>query len=218
MAPAGRSRASGTANVASRGPITLPNYQPTEHPLNENAQHALHDLPRNHKLDSLKHKFRAANGHLTQAAADINDRFQIHDVQNEKRKARKTTQSSQDSHGEEDKVLDEMRQRTNDMTQSLEGSVRKIIDASEELAGVERALKELDSNVTAGRGVLAPTQSTLGTSQFRQNQRRRVADPDDEDSDVEEEPPTDGENALESLKKRIGKHRAAQQALSMADR
>ena len=220
MPSSARSRPAATPNRQVRGPTPLPVYEPPQHPLNETAQRALQDLPRNHKLDSLKAKLRVANNRLTQAAADVNDRYSIKNAEQEKRRIRREKQGSQESNEDEDRMLNAMKNDTDKMTHNLEASVRRIIDASAEVEGVEKALRELNANVASNRGNVAPTQSTLGASQFRQKRRRRDADLDDEDSEVEDDTTqTDGDRGvIEVLKSKIAEQRSAYQNSSMADR
>ena len=120
--------------------------------------------------------------------------------------------SSQESNEDANRDIDDMRASTEEMTGKLEMGVRMMIDASEEVNIVERALQELEANITAGSGVLAPTQSTLGASQFRRNRRLDV----DDDNENEEE--NIGEGAVEALKQKIGQHRAAYEASTLTDR
>lgn len=210
-----------TAERPNRGPTPLPAYQPPQHSLNEAAQRALQNLPRNHKLDALKTRQRAANNHLTQAAADINDRLQEKTAEFERRKRNLEKQGSQQSNKETHLILDEMRQNTDEMTDKLEGSIRKIIDASAEVEAMERALEELQENVSDNRGHLGATQSTIGASQAGQNHRRRGAGSDGEGSEFEDEvTQTMGENdsAMAALKQKIAEQRSAYQAMSMSHR
>lgn len=211
MAPT-RSRPSASAARQSRVPTELPDYQPPAHPLNLSAQQAIRDLPRSHKLDALKSRLKAANNHLTESAAEINDHFQERNAQNEKRKARRAAaMSSQESNEDVEREFDEMRAATDEMTGRLERGVRMVIDAGEEVKVVEQALRELDTNITAGRGVLAPTQSTLGASQFRQNQRQGIEDDENEAENV-------GPGAVEALKQKIAENRAAYKHSNMTAR
>ena len=210
MAPA-RSRLSAHANRPSRVPTELPDYQPPTHPLNLTAQQAIRDLPRTHKLDSLKSRLKAANLHLTDAAAEINDRFQEKNVQNERRKARRAAvMSSQESSEEADRELEEMQRATGMMTGDLERGVGKVIDAGEELKAVEQALQELNANVTAGRSAM--TQSTLGASQFGQHQS---IDNDDENEFVDR---AASKGAADILKEKVEQHRAAYADFTMTER
>lgn len=223
MVSSGRPRPSGAVNRPNRGPTPLPTYQPPTHPLNDDAQRALHDLPRSHKLEPLKSKLRVANNHLTHAAADINDRLQAKNALAERRRAKKATQTSQESNEEEDNLLYELRKTTDDMTEKLEASVRQIIDAGEEVKGVVEVLKELDANVTAGKGVIAPTQSTLGASQFRQSRRGRETNLEGEESEfLEDDDNTqsamDGDGAVEVLKRKLEERQAEYKASSMSHR
>ena len=204
MPSSARSRPSGASNRQREGP-SLPTYQPPQHPLNENAIRAIQDLPRNHRLYSLKLRLNSANNHLAGAAVDINDRFVAHVALHDKSRARREKQGSQQDNEEEERAIDEKRQQTDELTGRLECGVRKIVDAKVEVEGVEKALRELETNVANNRGAIAPTQSTLGASQFRSNKRRRGADADDEDSDLEDESGAAGQNgsALEFIKSKI---------------
>ena len=224
MAPARpRQSATATAERHSRAPTQLPTYQPPTHPLNETAQRALNNLPRDHKLDSLKTRQRAANNHLTQAAADINDRLQAKtaEIERRRKKIEKQGGGSQQGNEDSDPILDETRQNTDEMTDKLEQSVRKIIDASAEVEGVERALQELQANVSNNRGYGGGTQSTIGASQARGNHRRQAVGSDDEGSEFEgEASQTMGENdnVMAMLKQKIAEQRTAYEAMSMAQR
>lgn len=217
MASSARSRPSGTSNRQRAGPTPLPTYQPSQHSLNENAIRAIQDLHRNHRLDSLKTRLNAANNHLAGAAVDINDRLVAQIALHEKSRARREKQGSQEENEEEERDMDEKRQRTDDLTGRLESGVRKIIDAKFKVASVEKALKELETNVANNRGAIAPTQSTLGASQFRTIRRRRVGDADDEGSDLEDDTQSAGENgsALDFIKRRITEQNSAYQNETM---
>ena len=142
-------------------------------------------------------------------------------VKLEKARNRREKQGSQEGEDDEDQALEKLRDETDSITTQLEGSVRKIIDASAEVEGVEQALTELNANVAAGRGQIVPTQSTLGASQFRQQRRRRVADESDEDSEFENDDSQqagNGDSALDVLKRKIDEQRAAYTSMSMAER
>jgi len=215
-----RSRPSATAPRQPRGPTALPAYQAPQHPLNESAQRALQNLPREHKLDSLKQRLRAANSHLTTAAADVNDRYQVKHAENEKRRRRLEKQNSQEGNEEQDAVLDAVRQKTDDVTDRLEEGIRKIIDAGAEAEEMEKALQQLQENVANGGGRVAPTQSTLGAS-YNRPRRRQGAGLDDEDSDFEEDDAGmvgENDSAMAVLKSKIGEQRAAYQNMSMSSR
>ena len=210
MAP-GRTRPSASAARQNRVPTELPDYQSPAHPLNLTAQQAIRDLPRNHKIDSLKSRLKAANIHLTDAAAEINDRFQDKHSLNEKRKARRAAaMSSQESSEDADREIEEMRKTTEQMTGHLEIGVRRGSDAGEEVKAIEVALRELDANVIAGRNAL--TQSSFGASQFRPN---RGVNKDDEGEGGDE---GISEGAVDVLKQKIDQHRAAYAESTMTER
>lgn len=216
-----RSRPSVTAARQSRVHTALPAYQAPQHPLNENAQRALQNLPRDHKLDTLKQRLRVANNHLTHAAADVNDRYQVKYAENDKRKRRLEKQASQEGNEAQDALLDAMREKTDEMTDRLEEGIRKIIDAGAEVDGMEKALRELQENVANGGGRVAPTQSTLGASYNRSARRRQSPRSGDENSELEEEDSQmvgENDSAMGVLKRKIGEQRAAYQNLSMSSR
>ena len=219
MASSARSRPSGASNRQRAGP-TLPTYQPPQHPLNENAIRAIQDLHRNHRLDSLKTRLNGATNHLAGAAVDVNDRLVARTALHEKSRARREKQGSQEDNEEEERAMDEKRRQTDELTGRLDSGVRKIIDSKFEVHAVEKALKELETNVANNRGVIAPTQSTLGASQFRSNRRRRGRNVDDEDSENEDESQSAGENegALDFIKRKITEEQSTYQNETMSSR
>ena len=204
MASTARSRPSGTSNRQRVEPPSLPTYQPPQHALNENAIRAIQDLHRNHKLDSLKNRLNTANNHLSGAAVDINDRLIARIALHEKTRARRQKHGSQGDNEEEERIMDEKRRQTDEMTDRLESGVRRIIDAKFHVNSVENALRELETNVANNQGAIAPTQSTLGASQFRSNRRRRGGNGDNEDSEFEDDTQAAGENegALNFIKRK----------------
>ena len=196
-------------------------YQPPSHPLDESAQCALQNLPREHKLDSLKHRLRAANNHLTHAAADVNERLQLRNTHYEKLKKRLEKQGSQDD--EQYQMIVNARKEADDMTGKLEEHVRRTIDSGAEVENIERALRELQENVADGRGRFIQTQSTLGESHSgsTQNRRRQRVDSDDEENEFEDDttqPIGENDSAIGVLKRRIADQRSEYEAMSMADR
>ena len=213
MASSARSRQSGAPNRQRTGP-TLPTYQPAEHPLNETAIRAVQDLHRNHRLDSLKTRLNTANNHLASAAVDVNDRFVARIALHEKSRARREKQGTQEDNEEEESAMSEKRRQTDELTARLDSGVRKIVDAKFQVHNVEKALKELETNVANNRGAIAPTQSTLGASQFRSNRRRRDGNVDEEDSANEDE----NEGALEFIKRKTADEQRRYQNESMSHR
>lgn len=221
MATSSRPRPSATASRQPRGPTALPTYQAPLHPLNASAQLALQNLHRDHKLETLKNKLRVANNHLTTAAADLNDRQQVQNANYERIKKKMEKQGSQAD--EQDRLNEEARQKTDGMTGRLDEGVRKIIDASTQVEHVEKALHELQTNVSDGRGRVVPTQSTLGASQFRPSHVRRrpggvIEDEDDEFEDPSAETLKEDECVVGVLKRKIANQDSAYQAMSMAQR
>ena len=216
----GQSRPSAPPGRQSRALTPLPPHEPLAHPLNQAAQNALHELPRNHKLEPLKARVKAANTHLASAAADVNDRLHTKIEAYEKNKKRREAMSSQGSNDVEGEKLSQMQQETHEMTDILEEKVRHIIDAEVEVEVVERALRELEANASMNRGILAPTQSTLGASQFRGPKRRRLGTEDDNAEEGEESSSAaiESDGALDLLKHKIADYRAVYHDQSLTER
>ena len=220
MASSGRVRQSGTVSRPSWGTAQLPSYQPLANKLNDAAQRALHNLPSDHRLDGLQIRLKHANSVLSNTAGELTDRYQQKSTAHKRRQARLRAQGVEADIDSGD--LQQMKRNATDVTSRIEESVRRIIDARVEVDGAESALKELDSNISAGRGTLAPTQSTLGASQYKQKRRRRGLESDDEDDEEagDEIAPSQvlGDGPVVWWKKKIAEKRARYEGLSMRSR
>lgn len=226
MVSTARSRKSGTAVTSSRGSATLPRYQPPSNPLSADAQRALHELPRTHRLDGLKKHLQQATSLLTDVAGDVNDRYQKKFEAQQKRNARrqgnKEAAAGEDRDGEH--ALEELRGIVEGMTDNLEASMRKMIDAKAAVETIEVVLQDLSENVASGRGAVIPTQSTLGASQFRQKRRRRrgsgsaSAQSESEELVGEEDSSQPQPQPLGTLKRKMTQHYSDYGNLSMSHR
>ena len=215
MASSSKSRDSSTGAVGSaRYPTYLPPYQSPTNPLNQDAQRALYELPRTHRLDSLSKHLTQATRSITVVAGDVNDRYQKKLEAYQKRKARRQQHgtTTEDDEGQE-RTLATLKLTVEAMTGKLEESIRKIIDAKAAVEGVESALRELSNNVTNAQGGAAPTQSTLGASQFRHKRRRRDPDSESAESEGEEEPSQP--QPLVMLKRKMTEHNTNYENLSL---
>ena len=221
MASLGRARQSNTVSRPNRRPVELPPYQPPANKLNDAAQRALHNLPNNHRLDGLHKRLKQANVVLSNTAGEINDRYHQKAVLHQRRQARRRAQGLEDDEEEEDDpAVEKLRGEVEDMTSRIEQSVRMVIDSKAAVEEVEKSLKELDANITAGRGAIAPTQSTLGASQFRQRRRKRRAESDDNDEEEESENDAGasqviGDGPALLLKQKVAEHKSAYEEMSM---
>jgi len=199
-----------TTAVAADSPANsapLPTYQAPSAPLNTAGLAALDQLPaKPPSLAGLKTAQASAIEQLSEAVTGANDRTSGHRRALEKKRARLTAWQQQGEDGDEG-VGEELRARVGDaeeqsasvdervleLTRRLEERVRAVIDGKEMVRNREAALEEVSGNVVRGEGRVAPTQSTLGASQFRQgNPKRRSEvgqelDEDDEDGDEGED-------------------------------
>ena len=222
-----RPRQSGLSseNRQSHAPTALPPYQSPSYPLNDAAQRALRSLPQTHNLAILKDSIRTATTSLTNVVGDANDRYQWKAAGFDKRNARRAAQGLEE---EADDAVAKLREDVASVTQKIEETVRKMIDGEAAVERLEAALAEVSTNVTAGGGQIAPTQSTLGASQFRQQRRERTrtanagsGEESEFDEDVDHHPEAGGqENVGPSamLKRKLGEQETQYQDLSMSAR
>lgn len=140
MSSSARGRRSGTAATAptpargpnrtpgpvssSRRPTPLPRYQPLAHPLSQDAIIKLRNLPQSHKLDSLKRRLARAINTLTEAAGDVNDRYQKKLEGHRKWKARHGNDDDEPEAYAREKTLQEVKDTVDEMTNSIEEKIR----------------------------------------------------------------------------------------------
>jgi len=221
-----------------RGPTALPPYEPPAHPLTPAAQRTLQALPQTHPLTRLKRHLDVASTSLTELAGEVNDRYWQRADYVRRRKARRAGQGQGDEGAEAERELEleRMRGEVEGMTAKMEESVRGVLDTKARVEGTESALVEVAANVVAGNGTAAAgvggTQSTLGASQFRQGGKgrrggrgRAVDDEEEEEgSEFEEEPSTQGENGQENvgpsqlLRKKMEEHTVRYDGLPLRTR
>ena len=185
MSAASGSRPSASLDRLHRDDSSLPAYQTPAHPLNESAQRALQNLLRAHDLKRLKTHLQAVTDTLSNAAADINDRSYQRHARQQKARAKRQHQGLDDTEEDQnrEKECERMKAEAKDLTMKMEGKVREIIDAEAHVQALEEVLGEVHGNVVAGGGIVAPTQSTLGASQFRQKKRAAGSDSEEEEED-----------------------------------
>lgn len=114
---------------SSHRPTALPRYQPLVHPLSQDAISKLRNLPQSHRLDGLKRRLARAITTLTEAAGDVNDRYQKKLEGHRKWKARHGDDESE-AYARE-KSLQEMKDTVDEMTSSIEEGIRKWVKAFE---------------------------------------------------------------------------------------
>lgn len=143
MSSSARGRRSGTAATAStaptpargpnrtpgavsssRRPTPLPKYQPLVHPLSQDAIIKLRNIPQSHKLDRLKRHLARAINTLTEAAGDVNDRYQKKLEGHRKWKARHGNDDDETEAYAREKNLQELKDTVDEMTSSIEEKIR----------------------------------------------------------------------------------------------
>ncbi|KAL8663541.1 MAG: hypothetical protein Q9168_008072, partial [Polycauliona sp. 1 TL-2023] len=223
-----------SARQISRTGNATPTYQPLAHPLNSNAQFAIHNLQVTHPLNDLKKRLAIATNHLNEVSGDLNDQWQAKKAEFEKAKSQRaarqkdleSSQGADDDQDGEDSRMDDAWKEVENLTGKMEARTRQVIDLQARVENTETVLKELPANISNGR---TSTQSTLGASQFRsqtqrQRNRRQVPgqydsddneDAEDEENDATEETPTP---ALTIFKTKLSTADTKYNALSMKDR
>ena len=219
MSTASQSRPSTSLNRTTQEDHLPPVYQTPAHPLNDSAQRALQSLLRVHDLKRLKTHLQAVNDTLSNAAADINDRSYQRQVRLQKAKAKRQQHGLDDTEEEQqrEKVCEKMTAEVRELTTKMEGKVRETIDAEAHVQAVEEVLGEVQGNVVAGGGVIAPTQSTLGASQFRQRRRAIGSDSEGED-DADSDGAQENVGPTGLLKRKLEEHDTRYKGLTLRTR
>ena len=156
----------------------------------------------------MKKHLSQLNNLLAASAAHVNDRYSYRADYQARRRAR-----LEDDNGDEipgDAEAEAMRIRADELTVRIEEGVRASIDAQAKVEATEAALKEVYENASRGGGIVAPTQSTLGASQFRGT--RRDLDDDEEDDG------TDRQGLTGAVKTKIDDRQTRYTNLSMGER
>ncbi|MCJ1282321.1 hypothetical protein MMC26_001644 [Xylographa opegraphella] len=216
MSAASRSRPSASSNRPPQADALPPVYQPPAHPLNGSAQRALQNLPRAHDLKRLESHLQAVNDTLSNAAADINDRSYQRQVRLQKAKAKRQQHGLEDTEEDQEraKACERMEAEVRDLTTKMDGKVREMIDAEAHVQAVKEVLGEVQGNVVAGGGAIAPTQSTLGASQFRPR-RRDVGSDSEEEGDADSGAGQENVGPSELLKRKLEEHDARYGGLTL---
>ncbi|KAI4139992.1 MAG: hypothetical protein L6R39_006007, partial [Caloplaca ligustica] len=160
MAPTSRSRPSASTARQTARPANLPPYQPVSHKLNPAAEHALRNLPTTHSLNDLRRRLQTAATHLTEVTGDLNDQHQANKALHEKLKARQAARakdvSSSQGGGdavdkEGDQRMEDAWQQVDNWTAKMEQGIRGVIDVQARVDDGEKALRELNANISQGR-------------------------------------------------------------------
>lgn len=109
---------------SSRRPTPLPRYQPLVHPLSQDAIIKLRNLPQSHKLDGLQRRLVRAINALTEAAGDVNDRYQKKLEGHRRWKARHGNDDNEPEAYAREKTLQEVKDKVDEMTNTIEEKIR----------------------------------------------------------------------------------------------
>ena len=189
MARGERQSTAGPSGTQRRAENEVPPYQPPSFPLNPAAQRALAQLTQTHNLKKLDESLGEAQGALSNAAGDINERLTEKENYVKRQKGRNLEQGTQDAEIEDDieQSRDELRDKVERMTQRMDETMRKIIDGQHSVQSIKDSVAAMATEARANASTQASTQ------QLPSQRRRRppgAEDGDDADEDYEDFEPT----------------------------
>lgn len=219
-----------TATPHQRRPAAdLPPYEAPTFSLNPAAQRALAQLKHSHNLKNLSDDLEEAQGALSNAAAEINERLTVKERAVEKRKARNEEQATQDGETEDtedpEQALNDLRDKVERMTQRMDENMRKLIDGRH---GVQAIQESLDSTANDARANASTQASTQNVRSQRTRRRGSGLEDDDEEEDDEEyqdftpTDPTGGTQAqptpIEAFRSKVENAKTRYQSYSLTSR
>jgi hypothetical protein len=137
-----RVRQSFTESTQRRAGNAPPPYEKPSFPLNPAALRAIEQLTRTHKLNKLDSDLLEAQAALSTTAGDINDRLYQKELAAKKRKTQNEQSSSADPEAEDEieRNLEEFRSKVEKMTQRMDESMRKMIDAQHSVQAIKESI------------------------------------------------------------------------------
>ena len=177
--------ASSTSHSSRLATTSFPAYEPLSNPLSEAAQRTLHELPQTHPLTSLRQHQNQAITSLINVLGDINELRSARRIVREK--ARERGLEDAEVAAERDGEVEKFGEDVDALNEATEAGMRKLVDCKSHLEATETVLRDLDANIVAGNGAIAPTQSTLGASQARRRMPGQFEDDGDADGEGNED-------------------------------
>lgn len=202
----------------------LPPYKKPSHPLDNDAQRAIAVLQG--RSDLKKHSKNAVVT-ISTAAENINDMLREHAAYIERRQKKWEAGKNLDTKEEEEREMQELRQKVKHATDELEQSMRAVIDSGIAAQRIEDALEWLRQNAPAQLEQEYQTQMTQRATQRQSQTQRQDADGDEpmDDNDALTPGPTplDGSRvaltgASELYTSRLQRQKNAYTSLSLTAR
>ncbi len=214
------STANGSATPALPG---LPEYEPLEYPLDDEARHALEKLSTNRKQSKYIRNLKAGATNLGSVVGDIHDRLRERRAHLASEKRRRRDKEPED--GEEDldaleQHLDEFARKVDENSRAAEANLRLLIDQQFALEDEGKAIGEIYTDATNA-------QAQENTRQLQKERRREEAieiaqasgdpiPPEEEENLDEKPPPVD--STLDLLRQRQDGKRREYEQLSVQER
>ncbi|KAL1801307.1 hypothetical protein ACET3X_001649 [Alternaria dauci] len=183
---------------SNRNADLLPEYKKPSHPLDAEATRELRSLQGRNMNDIKKHN-KLATGHITNAAASVNDTLREHAEYITRRQKKWAAGKNLDEKENEERIMAELQANVDEATVKLEESMRAVIDSEIAAQRIEEALEWLRTIAPAQLAEEYETQMTQREHQ-RQTQTQAAsqrAHGQDGDDDEMDDGPTPGPTPLD---------------------
>ena len=198
-----QSAAPSTATARSSN-SALPPYEPPSFSLTPAAQRQLATLTQMHSVKKLNEHLAEAQAAVSTAAADINDRLTNGERYHKKRKERAAEDGAENPDSQDDeRSLEELRDKVDRMTQRMEESMRKLIDGQHSVQSITDSI----SSTAEHARVNASTQASMQARTQTQRRRTGTEGEDDEDDEYQDFEPTDPAAGTQAQASMIDKFR-----------
>lgn len=217
-----RGRSSGVNGSATPAPSDLPEYEPLEYVLDEDARRALQELSTNRKQGRFTRTLKAASANLGNAVGDIHERLRERRVHLAKQKQRRRNLDIQE--GAEDlqaleEHLDDYAHQVDQSSCEAEATVRLLIDqqvALEDQGDVVADLFTHASNLDAEENTRQLQKARERETAIEIAQANGDPIPPEEEEDDEKGPPP--QSTLDSFRQRQADKRAEYEQMTVQQR
>lgn len=218
-----RGRSSGVNGSATPAPSGLPEYEPLEYPLDDEARRALEALSTNRKQGRYTRNLKAGSANLGHAVSDIHERLRDRRAHLANQKRRLQKQESEEGQEELDALethLDDFARQVDESSREAESTLRLLIDQQFALEDEGKVIGEIYTDATNA-------QADENTRQLQKERRREEAieiaqangapiPPEEEDDEDDKPPPA--QSTLDIFRKLQDEKRREYEQLTVQER
>ena len=165
----------GATQAAASQTIPLPTYQEPSHPLTPDAQNKLAMLLNTYPSNKLHGQLKDASGSLMNHVDEINSL--LRETQDDyQRRSAKRAREAESALEDESENIQLLQNKVQGMSERMETSVRKCIDAEAKIEAVKKSLREIQGN--AQRSSTQATQTTAQVTQDGADNEENTQRPD----------------------------------------